>query len=294
LARLEDELLAAAREAARGYWRTGEPYELAYAAAVLDGQDRIRGELIAAYGPAARSDRAFSRLFRPLDPLYSFLSSEQQLAVQRLRFERQRLLQSAGGGGAAEQRGAAAAAAARNAATRYLQALEALLEPATLFEFLLRDSMLAEQLRASGVELSEAEFRQAFALLQDFEQSGADIGAVLTAREALRQLLGSRRFSALWAMRDPFHARLEAAAARHELDAATLDAAYELTVEFQDATLGAVARAGNDPERAAAEVARLAAEERGRLARIVGEAAAADMLEARAVESFRLFNGSME
>jgi hypothetical protein len=59
--------------------------------------DRARARLLELYGSQARRDPVFAPLFEPLDARYAFLTSEQQLALQRLRLDHQVRLSKASG-----------------------------------------------------------------------------------------------------------------------------------------------------------------------------------------------------
>lgn len=291
LLELERRFLGDAERAARAYWKSSEEQEPGYGRSVLDAEDRIRAELVAIFGPAAAEDPAFRQLFRPLDPHYAFLSPVQQVAIQRLRYERDLKLRDMARQGAVPGAGRRIGAdAARAISAGYREDLAALFDPATLFEFLLRDSPLAQQLRSSPVALSEGEFRAVFEVLWSLEDAAADIDAVLAARAELRGILGEARFARFWSARDPLYSRIEAAAARRGVDAAAVAAVYEVMVDFQDRQMRAARFAGSDPERAAAESRRLAEEERAGIARIVGTDLAAEILADRAAASFRLLD----
>jgi hypothetical protein len=293
LLELEQRYLADAEHAAKEYWRSAPEQEQDHGRSVLDAQDRIRSELIASLGPEASGDAVFRQLFRPLDPRYAFLSSAQQLAVQRLRYERDAELREIAGPVAPPgERRHVGTDAARAINERYLAGLAALLDRATLFEFLLRDSPLAQQLRTSHIALSEREFRAVFEVLWSLEDTATDIDAVLAARAELKSILGEARFARFWAARDPLYSRVEAAATRHGVNAATVAAIYAVMVDFQDRQMRAALAAGSDPARAAMESGRLAEDERARIAGIIGPELAAELLADRAAASFRLLDDS--
>ena len=299
LGSIEDGHLRGAREIADAWWSGGGDYQAAYVDALAQGLASIRDELASRFGPEVKDDPALRWLYRPLDPLYWFLSSDEQLAIQQLTLERDQALQAAARDASRPTAGAAAAAApaidegATLAIVRKYQAdLAALLEADVLLEVELRDSAIAQQLRASGVELTENEFRDAYSLMAALQRESADPIDVVAVRERLRGLLGNRRFAALWAAKDPLFAEITAIAERHSLPETTAASAYELMGEFQDRRLTLARAAGGNPDRAARDALALADEERTALTRLVGEAVAEEIVRGRARLSYRLFGSA--
>jgi len=299
LGSIEEGHLRAAREIADAYWSGDGDYQSAYADALAQGLASIRDELASRFGPEVKDDPALRWLYRPLDPLYWFLSSDEQLAIQRLRLERDQALQAAARDVSRPTAGAApgAAPAIDDGVTlaivrKYQADLAALLEADVLLELELRDSAIAQQLRTSGVELTENEFRDAYSLMAALQRDSADPIDALAVRERLRGLLGPRRFAALWAARDPMFAEIAEIAERHSLPAATASSAYELMSEFQDRRLMLARTAGGNPDRAAQDALALAADERTALTRLVGEEVADEIVRGRARVSYRLFGSA--
>jgi len=301
LASIEDEHLRPAREIADAWWSGGGDYQSAYAGALSQGLASMRDELARRFGNDVKDDPALRWLYRPLDPLYWFLSSDEQLAIQNLRLERDKALQAA----AREASRPAAGASAPNAMAvdegltlgimrEYQSDLAALLHADALLELELRDSAIAQQLRASGVSLSESEFRDAYTLLASLQRETADPVDAAAVRDRLRGLLGNRRFAALWAARDPMFAEISVIAERHSLAEATALSAYELINEFQDRRSELARTAGLHPDRAAQDARALADDERAALSRLVGEAVADEIVRGRARLSYQLFSGSRE
>ena len=297
---LEFEHLYPARVIADEYWSADGEYQFAYADALSRGLASIREGLASRFGPEVKDDPAFRWLYRPLDPLYWFLSSDEQLAIQHLRLERDRALQAAArdaardAGRPAAGAGPAGAMAVDEAVTlaivqKYQADLAALLDADVLLEIELRDSAIAQQLRASGVEFTETEFRDAYSLMAALQRDTADPIDHVAVRERLRGLLGNRRFAALWAARDPMFAEISAIAGRHSLPDAMALSVYELMSEFQDKRLTLASSAGRDADRAAQDARAVADEERAALTRLVGEEVADEIVRGRARVSYRLF-----
>ena len=296
---LQDEHLRRAREIADAWWSGGGEYQSAYADALSQGLASIRAELASRFGTGVQDDPALRWLFRPLDPLYWFLSSDEQLAIQDLRLERDKALQAAARDASRPAAGAMPAnamavdaAVTRAIVQKYQADLAALLDAGALLEVELRDSAIAQQLRASGIELSENEFRDAYSLLAVLQSEATDSIDAVAVRERLRGLLGQRRFASLWAARDPMFAEISAIAERHALAEPAALSAYELISEFQDRRLELARTGGLDPERAARDARALADEERAALARLVGEVVADEIVRGRALLSYRLFGGA--
>lgn len=302
LGNIEDEHLRRAREIADAWWSGRGEYESAYADAVAAGLASIRDELTRRFGPDVKDDPALRWLYRPLDPLYWFLSSDEQLAIQDLRRERDRALQAAvrDAGRPAVRPGIASALPAGSAAIdqavtlaivqEYQAGLAALLDADTLLELELRDSAIAQQLRTSGIDLTESEFRDTYTLLAALQRESADPIDAVAVRERLRDLLGMQRFAALWAARDPMFAEIAAIAGRHTLPEITASSVYELMTDFQDRRLALARMAGGNTDQAARDALALANDERAALARLVGEEVADEIIRGRARVSYRLFD----
>jgi Pyruvate/2-oxoacid:ferredoxin oxidoreductase gamma subunit len=293
---LEDDYLRAARGVSDQYWSADSEYQPAYQQALTDGQKHLRTELLGRYGAAAKDDPLFRSHFRPLDPLYWFLTSDEQLAIQALRFGRDAALQSAARGA---NRTAAADGVMRvgDVATlavvqKYQADLATVLDADTLFEFELRDSPVAAQLRTSGLNFTESEFRQVYALMAGLQGGPAEIDELIETRHRLREVLGNRRFAALWAARDPGFADLSEIAERRSLPEGMALAVYELMNEFQDRRIGLAKAAERDPGRAAQAALTLADDERMAITRLVGEEVADEIVRGRALRSFRMFGGT--
>jgi hypothetical protein len=302
---LEQRHLRRAREISDRYWSADGEYQSAYMAALAEGLRSIRDDLVSRYGAEVKDDPALHWLYRPLDPLYRFLTSDQQLAVQRLRLERDLSLQAAARGagrtagtnapGAANAPGVAMGAG--DAATlaimqEYRAGLAALLDADTLLEFELRDSATAQQLRASGVDLAEDEFRQVYALMAGLQDASGQVDDVIETRDRLRSLLGSRRFALLWAARDPMYAEVVGIMQKHGLSDALALSVYEVMNGFQDQRMEIAGRNGRAPDRPASGALALADDEHVAIARLVGEEIADEIVRSRALLSYRLFGGS--
>ena len=269
------------------YWQRDVGAALESTLHLAEELDEARAALVEAFGAGAESEPAFARLFRPLDPRFSFLSSAQQVAVQKLKLEQQakRLASSATHAAVAEP----VSGVPTDAATVELAAgLAALLEPPVLHEYLLRDSALADQLRRSRVEFTEAEFRETFDVLRRLEESSPDAGVYASARDALRTLLGARRFAALWAGRDPLFAAIARAGVKHALEEETVLSVYELFNDHQDSVLEATRSANGDRQRQGEALQEAQARLESRLSGLVGADVAADIQRSYAQQALTL------
>lgn len=264
-AELEEGALEAIDNPWSEYWRGANP-ALVYAQRLEGAYAALRSELEHRFGAGARRMPEFARAFRPLDAELGFLASEEQVevAARRLRARSDAL---------AESDVALTSVPASPPAATAIE-LE-FLTPAAALEVRLRGSPLANQLRRSGVELSEEEFRAAFSLLDEAET--ADLETHVAARRSLRRLLGDERFLRLVAERDPQYRVIARVGRERGLDDAGIAAAYEAVASAQEALLDLAAGRG-----ALADAEAIAAKERERLSAAVGDEAAAAMLAARA------------
>jgi hypothetical protein len=289
LARLEARARELSVEPPPPFWHRDAGSALASALRLSVELDRARAALVEAFGAEAEREPAFARLFRPLDPVFSFIGSAEQVAIQKLKLEQQVAALS----GVAQRASVAdplsrAPTNATAAANEFADSLGTMLEPTTFQEYLLRDSPLAEQLRRSGVEFTQAEFRETFGILRSLEQSIPDAGSYANARSALRTLLGARRFSILWAGRDPFFSALRRAGAKHSLDDEKLLSVYELFNDHQDALLEVTRSANGDSKRQSHGVREAQTRLETRLSGLVGAEVAADIERSYAQQAMKL------
>jgi hypothetical protein len=234
---------------------------LAYATATSEAYARIRSELEQRFGQGAAANPEFARAFRPLAAEAAFLSSAEQLELQRRRLARAQ--QSERGG---------------DAMAGSPIALDFLV-PAAALEVRLRTSPRAAQLRGSGVAFEEHEFRAAFELLETVD-ANPDPAAHVALRRKLGDLLGAARATALLATRDPLWRMTRRIAAEHGLAEPQAEAAYAALSEAQQQLLE-LAAAQTGGERFATAAVAIAETERARLMAALGERATDALLMAR-------------
>jgi hypothetical protein len=249
----------------------------------------VRSGLRKIYGGGAAEDPAFARVFRPLDVRLEFLSSGQQLRIQRARHEHERSARAASDAGAAgfmagrsvaASVGGVPAHVSREHDVAWQEALASILDEQLLFEYALRESGLAEQLRNCGVAFTEREFRETYALLAELdEHSGAE--SYRRARRALHALLGTQRFDRLWASRDPVYAAVHELMRRRNYPEPTILAAYGVLNTSQDALAEIAVTSGRDPVRQMVAAREIGAREEKQLTEIVGAELARQILDAR-------------
>ena len=266
------------------YWRS------AYVVATVEkvrrsaaAADHVRAELIELYGSQASWDPVFAPVFMPLDDRYAFLESEQQLALQKLQLDRQlRQARNAATKSAPAVLETPGPTPARASATAEVwQELRAGLGADAALQYLYRFSPLADQLRSANIDLTDVEFRGAFATLLQFETAPTDPQTFTRAREALRTSLGDARFTRLWAARDPLFGVIAGAGRQHGLAEGAIVAAYAVFNDAQDRLAAAADRfAVVDPPRAAAELRGVQQDTQQRLASLVGQDAADALMHA--------------
>jgi hypothetical protein len=88
LLQVEEEVMGDVMRLAGTYWASAAEFDLEYSRAMFEAQSEIRRRLLDVYGNQAAEDPLFRHVFQPLGPKYWFLSSDQQVGIQRLRFER--------------------------------------------------------------------------------------------------------------------------------------------------------------------------------------------------------------
>ena len=264
------------------YWRS------AYAVTAVEkvrrgaaAADRVRAGLIALYGPQASRDPEFASVFMPLDDRYAFLQSEKQLALQKLQLDRQLKAARSASAKPAPATLEPSTSARESATAEAWQELRAGLGTEAALEYLYRFSPLADQLRSAKIDLTDVEFRGAFATLLQFETAAADPQTFTRTREALRAALGDERFTQLWAARDPLFGVIAGAGRQQGLAEGAIVAAYAVFNDAQDRLAAAADRfAAVDPPRAAAELRGVQQDMQQRLASLVGQEAAEALVRA--------------
>ncbi len=283
LAELETAALDAVAAPPDRYWQSRNVALAEHALEVAAARAGVRRRLDALFGSAAASMPEFVRLYRPLDGELPFLSSAEQLAVADRRLQRLRERAATRSLTSLETPAAqpAAAPSAGASADPELDAWRAVLPEGAAFEVALRESPLAELLRTCGTALTEAEFRDTYALLASRSAASPDAQAQLEVRRALRLRLGAERFHRVWSARDPLAPALARAGRAAGLDDAAIARAYAVLDDAQERLLE-VADRGGGVDAAGVEAARAAAaDERRELEGAVGETAAAALLAAR-------------
>jgi hypothetical protein len=279
LARLEAYLGPSLRPSRYRYWKQNGGYDAAEAERRFAAEDAVRAGLLKMYGDTAAHDSVLQRIFRPLDDKLEFLTSAQQLAVQKARVEHARV--------AVQETGPGIPPVPVEYRREWRDVVASMLDEQLLLEYSLRESALAEQLRNAPVELSEAEFREVFMILAELEETrSAD--ALRKARGDLRVLLGTQRFDRLWATRDPVYEVVRDLLVRRGTTEATIQAVYGVINSAQDAFAEAASMTDRDPMRAIEAAREIAATEERQIADLVGPELARQIVTARAQALFGL------
>jgi len=279
LARLEAYVAPSLQASRYRYWRRDGGYDVEEAERRFAAAAAVRAGLLKLYGNAAVDDSMLKRVFRPLDDRLEFLTSAQQLAIQKARIEHAR--------SAARDTRPGVPSVPLEFRPEWRDLLASMLDGELLREYAFRESALAEQLRNAPVELSEAEFREVFLDLAELEEApGAE--TLRNARRELRALLGMQRFDRLWATRDPVYEVVRELMGRRGVPEETIDAVYAVINTAQDAFADAAAMTDRDPMRAIEAAREIAAAEERQIADLVGPELAKHIVTARAQALFAL------
>ncbi len=264
---LDSDAIRALRNAMRPAgvaWRSDPAAESQRVEELLGSEHAARAALIDTFGEGVRRSPALWYLFTPLIDRMPELDSDRQIAIYDLE---RRFIASAAGDGA------------RASFADHLAGVRRTAGDAVALEYALRTSPLAAELRNSGIDLSEQEFRYAYEALSTGAVAG-DGMALVEVRRGLRSRLGDRRFARLWALRDPRFAQLKTVAARFNLHDDKLIAAYAELMDTLDSMFMTVLR-GDDAEATSQQQLRTLHEGgRRRLTEIVGSSAADAMMRA--------------
>jgi len=245
-------------------WQSDPAAESRRVEELLATEHAARAVLVDTFGDAVRQSPAFWYLFTPLIDRMPELDSDRQIAIHDLE---RRFVASAAGD------------VARPSFADHLAGVRATAGDAIALEYALRTSPLAAELRNSGIDLSEQEFRYAYEALSTQSVAG-DGMAIVEARRGLRTRLGDRRFARLWALRDPRFARLRTVAARFDLHEEKLIAGYAVLMDTQDSMLATALRSDNAEAASQQQLRTLHESGRRKLTEIVGSSAADAMMRA--------------
>ena len=283
---LEAGARAAWRDEGPDYWEAGYvPARAAASRQAFVGQT-LRAALVELFGEEARHDPTFAAAFRPLDPAYAFLSSAQQIAIERFSVEQ---LSVRAPNATQLPRSTCIASAAPpppGAARGEPPSLASLLDDSSLSEYMMRFSDVAGRLRQLELD-DEADFRDAFSLTQSLLEREPDPAAQVRGRQALRQRLGDARFNLLWSGFDPLYAPVENYLRGQGFTEHQVRAAYSVVNRAQESLLALFSNPPGDRELLAA-ASRIRQEEASQLTRLLGAEAAAGLSAAATRVEFEL------
>ncbi|MCU0730780.1 MAG: hypothetical protein MUE84_04260 [Hyphomonas sp.] len=271
---LQKVMKAAEESVPRGqkYWeRDWAPSALANPSARATVLGKAEASLRALYGPGAEDAMALASVFRPLQREYPFLSPAEQQAVIAARIRR---LGQQGSAQLGSMRASPSGGAPQDADLSLLEDLSSVLPIEKARAVALRESTLAQRIRASDARLSEEQFGRIFDLLVDARRRQRpvalrDLGAVVEKPAALRVL----------AQFDPSWPRLSATSRSLGLsDQAALDV-FAVVKEASDELAGRL-KTGAVNQDSARFIAETLSRRNERIRSLVGSQAAPQLLAA--------------
>jgi len=231
---------------------------------------QIRTAVLTEFGEAARDNPLFNAVFYPLDYEADFLSSEDQIAL----FEKM-----------TEQQANQAKLLAEGLDPAKLPPSDPteVLSKQAAYEWKLRKSFLAQQLRASEVSFTEQSFRQSYALLApiyEFNQSspilnGSDVN---TAINGLERLLGVEDAIRVQAALDPRFTQFKALAHKHSLSPDQVITAFGIVLQAENALMQAHDLMASDEDRAVEMMNQATQERDNNLASFIGKETAEQLI----------------
>lgn len=276
LAKLEHEAREANPPPRVDFWRSVGDAELARHEEIAEQQrEGMRQQLLAQFGPAAMDDPAFTRLFRPMNATHAYLSSKAQVALAKLQRTRRFAASASLAGVSPGPVGVPAFEQQRvfDEDVRRVLGKE-------YAEYQIRSSPLARQLRGTGVFESDQQFREVFAALEQLG-SGASPETHTRVHGRLQALLGETRYAQFSAARDPAFPAMQAAGSRRQLSREQIVSAYAVVVRAQNELIAAsIERGAAGASRPGAEPQQIVEARDAEIARLVGEPAATEMLQA--------------
>ena len=244
----------------------------------IEAQDRIRDALLKRFGGQAIEDPVFRPYFYPLGRQAFYLSSADQIALQREQTRLQAQWSKNARQGIFTTAPQGSDAATPTPATP--------MDPSRVLsgtarrEYARRHSPLAELLRGSGVTFTQESYDRSFVLLDGMfpvdlrttpEQRGQALGQ-------LGKMLGSRDSLALWEKIDPQFARIVRTGREYGLRDHTLLAAYDILADGDYRLYQAHLRREFDPVDTGNAIREVLAERRDRLEALVGPEAGQALL----------------
>lgn len=234
LAELEAETIPTQISVASNYWRPVSETALALQASQQRDAEWTRRELYQRFGDEVYEEPVFATYFFPLGPGYEFLTSQQQIQIveMRDRFQAERFVAMSSGG--------SSIAAIQKGDQQFQEELKSMLGDDLYFEYQLRDSRLAQQMRSNAFEWIEYEFREVFAIKLRQQENSSSSGATQLAMgmnqsgfdPEIENIMGNARYIEYLKASDPSYRRLVdqvEAAGGSEADA---EQAYEIYAEY--------------------------------------------------------------
>ena len=241
------------------YWEKTEAARTALIRQKYTSQQQVRDALIVHFGQAAREEPIFIDVFRPLQKQFPFLTSKEQIALQKLQIDSQISMLSV------QQTQDIFSLNPSNLdqfppimpKTLSLD-ISHILDEDSAFEYNLRMSTLAHQLRNSGVDFSEETFRKTYQILANVflvksPKSGADLqqmpeSTLVDHRGDLDNLLGGDNTLKVMAALDPEFQTLRRKVAGLNLNEEQIMLAYEISLEARKAIFEALRTKESNPE----------------------------------------------
>lgn len=207
----------------------------------LKAERALRLRLTALLGEQARYALAFQQVFRPFASQMDFLTSEDQIALRESQLQQQISVLSNSEPGSEGSPTAAGLSLQAFSGVLHEQSISEILGPDETFEYSLRYSPLADQLRLSGVVFTEPAFRQVYGILAK-TQNSAQLGkpnpqALIDQRNQLTQLLGKNNTVKVLAALDKRFKNLQIAGQDYDLTQEQLLAAYEIISDSEMAMI---------------------------------------------------------
>jgi hypothetical protein len=229
---------------------------------------RARAAAVTSFGPDAAGLEVFRPLFYPVADRFPALSSSAQIAIHEAETSALAGLRAGADG---------------DIYAGVIRAIESAVGPDAAYAYSLRQGPAARALRASGLALTEQEFRRCFDALNSLESATLERQTFLDARHELRAALGPTRFAKLWSYSDPRYAELRRLTEAHGISAEKTDSAYIVLNDMQDELLAIAETVAPDDTR----IRELYMAQKRRLGDVLGAEIAEDVLRGLSVWAAR-------
>jgi hypothetical protein len=266
------------------YWKKPQQDPYQQVISRLEFEESKRTMLIRVFGEQIVDDPFFEDLFKPMNESLGFLSTDKQIALDNLVRSNRGINSAARSDGFIRETREELRANSQD----LTRAIQELLSEEEYFEYLLRESPLANNLvrTMDGLDYSEQEFRDIYEIRSTFDvneirQAGGGRTEFAEAREdnneQIRNYLGENRYAEYERLQDPAFRSLLSIGERYGTSDTDLVAVYEITSTTRQQMQAVANTKGMSRQETRRRINELESEAHAEIEQIVGEDVAASV-----------------